>query len=194
MTQFAGYKVFTGRPEAEAFLETPVTPETIAAESDAKKTADAAYAAERESFQRCDTDGFVSQWCHTLNGRENDMKSKVERTGGASIFRGVIDIETGELVATKVYEFFNKFAGYGYVTKFRVVRNGKVEWISDVYQRTSSYTKKGLKEVWVVAPAYVKTSHTGYFSTVREIPRGFSGLGEVSAMTFLDYGRAGLKV
>lgn len=191
--EFNGFKVFETREAAEAFLETLVSAETIAAEKAAKKVAEAAYAAERESFQRCDTDGFVSQWCHTLTGQQNDLAASVKRTGGAAIFSGLVEIATGALVATKTYEFFNKFAGFGFVMKYRAVTSEGVKWVP-VGQKPVTYAKKGFRPVYVVASATVRTSHTSAFQSDRPVPMGFSGLGSIYAETFIDYARSGLKV
>jgi hypothetical protein len=40
----------------------------------------------RESFERCDTDGFLSQWASDINARLYDLKALVAEQGGKSSF------------------------------------------------------------------------------------------------------------
>jgi len=42
-----------------------------------------------ESFQRCDTDGFLSQWAAGITASEMHLKAAILRQGGTSIFRGL---------------------------------------------------------------------------------------------------------
>lgn len=44
-----------------------------------------------ESFDRCDTDGFLSQWAHGLNRSKNERQAEIERRGGRDIFWGLYD-------------------------------------------------------------------------------------------------------
>jgi hypothetical protein len=55
-----------------------------------------------ESFQRCDTDGFVSQWASGLTAREQRAKAKVLRQGGTDTFLGLFDRATGQRLPAKV--------------------------------------------------------------------------------------------
>lgn len=54
------------------------------------------------SFERCDTDGFVSQHCHQLTARECRAKAKLAENGGKATFLGLFVRETGERVAAKL--------------------------------------------------------------------------------------------
>lgn len=61
-----------------------------------------------ESFQRCDIDGFVSQWASQIGAQKRDQQAKVLENGGCSEFSVLCD-ETGKVIATKVYAFDDKF-------------------------------------------------------------------------------------
>lgn len=45
----------------------------------------------QESFERCDTDGFLSQWASDLNGRTNLLKAEVIENGGKATFVGLYE-------------------------------------------------------------------------------------------------------
>jgi hypothetical protein len=44
---------------------------------------------EEESWQRSDTDGFVSQWCNSLGAREHQMNAEIAEAGGVALFQGL---------------------------------------------------------------------------------------------------------
>jgi len=46
---------------------------------------------EQESFERCDTDGFVSQWCLGLTARECDERARICEEGGTASFTGLYE-------------------------------------------------------------------------------------------------------
>ena len=56
-----------------------------------REAANAAYEAEFESFDRCDTDGCVSQFAHNLMGRLNDTLARLEEDGKVSKFIGLYE-------------------------------------------------------------------------------------------------------
>lgn len=81
---------------------------TISGGSEAKKTGDDYRAEEREhraaaqeSFDRCDTDGFVSQWAHGLNAQLARAKAGIADAGGVATFKGLYVIATGERARAK---------------------------------------------------------------------------------------------
>lgn len=62
-----------------------------------------------ESFQRSDTDGFLSQWASTIQAQKNDANARLlEEAGGYAKFP--VLVYEGRVVAEKVYEFADKFA------------------------------------------------------------------------------------
>jgi len=56
-----------------------------------------------ESFERCDTDGFLSQWASGITAREYRAKADLARSGG-KVTTSALFTMTGELVPAKMYE------------------------------------------------------------------------------------------
>jgi hypothetical protein len=52
-----------------------------------------------DSFERCDTDGFVSQWASGVNARMYDLMAELAEADGFAELDWVIDSETGQPVA-----------------------------------------------------------------------------------------------
>jgi len=65
--------------------------------------------AKADSFDRCDTDGFLSQWASGINGELARTKRDILLNGGYAQFRVLCDGE-GNVVATKVHHFTNQFS------------------------------------------------------------------------------------
>jgi hypothetical protein len=57
----------------------------MTATTDYRTAAATSYTAAAESFDRCDTDGFVSQWAHNLTGDENRLKAELAENGGKTV-------------------------------------------------------------------------------------------------------------
>ena len=78
------------------------TPDNMTA---AQHTA-AAHQADQEaqdSFDRCDTDGFLSQWASGMTGRLHRAKAEIAEQGGKAEFPALFDL-AGNLVAAKLVE------------------------------------------------------------------------------------------
>ena len=54
--------------------------------------------ASRESFDRCDTDGFLSQWASDMTASKLRAEAKLVEAGGLAEFPGLFDVTTGERV------------------------------------------------------------------------------------------------
>lgn len=54
-----------------------------------------------ESFERCDTDGFVSQWASDYMGRGYTLAAQVAEAGGTWTFPALLDL-TGAMVPARV--------------------------------------------------------------------------------------------
>lgn len=54
-----------------------------------------------DSFERCDTDGFVTQWAHGITGRQERLQADIERQDGLWEFPALFS-EDGERVAAKL--------------------------------------------------------------------------------------------
>ena len=52
----------------------------------------AAHEAEKEaSYQRCDTDGFLSQWAHGMSAAKERAQAAILEAGGVAEFRGLYE-------------------------------------------------------------------------------------------------------
>jgi hypothetical protein len=56
-----------------------------------------------DSFQRCDTDGFLSQWASGLSAERHRLAADIKDNGGRWEFRALFDLN-GNLVAAKQIE------------------------------------------------------------------------------------------
>lgn len=74
------------------------------AEADALRTAaQKSFSAAEESFQRSDTDGFLSQWALDLSGRKDLLQAEIVENGGTWEFPALFDLD-GNLVAAKLIQ------------------------------------------------------------------------------------------
>lgn len=56
-----------------------------------------------ESFERCDTDGFLSQWASGITARQYNMQARIAEAGGTARFAGLFNA-AGERVKAKLVE------------------------------------------------------------------------------------------
>lgn len=126
---------------------------------DSAKQATASY----ESFERCDTDGFLSQWAHNLNSSLDSRKVDLARRNGKSVFAVVCDKTTGEVVAHKV---ISGTYGDSYVVRDEhQARLGRK--FLPVGANSRVHKQWGLEErmAWADAFAYMGGSGTGLSGT-----------------------------
>lgn len=87
------------------FTEAPKpTEEQIAQIAALKAEAKRKREAKEESFQRCDTDGFLSQWAHGIGAEQDEKTIKILENGGCAQFPVLCDAD-GNVLAHKVYKF-----------------------------------------------------------------------------------------
>ena len=63
-----------------------------------------------ESFRRCDTDGFLSQWASGITGQLKRRQASLLEAGGTSKFPGLYRRSDGARAKAKLYEAPNRFA------------------------------------------------------------------------------------
>lgn len=122
-----------------------------------------------ESFDRCDTDGFVSQWASGINARVADRNAEIADHGGMWTFeRVVLERTDGTPVEARAVQ-----TRYG--MKWRV--DATDSWLAYRPARVSTLAKHGYRErtETEVAPARAITSAPAG-------ARGFSGLTSVSVV------------
>jgi hypothetical protein len=132
-----------------------MTPEALEAR------ADAALDKAEESFHRCDSDGFLSQWAHSLNAQEDQVQAKILRNGGRAGFIGLWT-KGGRRVKARLIQ-----GAYGWswlldhAESGLIAQRGKRDLPTG--RRSRILSKLGLVERWEMAPARacVKGSGTG---------------------------------
>lgn len=58
------------------------------------------YKRREESWERSDTDGFLSQWASDMTGRKYNAMADLKENGGMVEVRALFDAETGEVAST----------------------------------------------------------------------------------------------
>lgn len=98
----------------------------------------------QESFDRCDTDGFLSQWANDLTAQQYDAEAQLRRDGGQAEFTGLYDIATGARLPAKLVT-----TRYG--TAWVNVRTG--QFFPYMPRRKATLAKRGVEERRELAPA-----------------------------------------
>jgi hypothetical protein len=62
----------------------------------------------QDSFDRCDTDGFLSQWAHGITAQKAELQAEILRDGGLAEFPALYDLE-GARVPAKLITVKDKF-------------------------------------------------------------------------------------
>lgn len=102
--------------------------------------AQACFDRAEESFQRCDTDGFLSQWASNMSGQRLLREAAIAENGGVATFfrQDVTDLDGNPLVATVCNTVYGR--------RWRVeLANGDVVWAGVDAKRESTYTNKGFR-------------------------------------------------
>lgn len=124
--------------------------------------------AAEESFQRCDTDGFLSQWALGLGAQRDRLQADILEDGGVAEFPALFDLQ-GNRVRAKLITVPDKF-NYGRpkrVWAFCDLQDKLTgKFINPFPKRASTMEKKGYREGTETAPA--KADIVGY-------GRGLSG-------------------
>lgn len=115
---------------------------------------------EEESFDRCDTDGFLSQWANSISATEYRKQAEILRNGGYSRFLVLVDTTTNKVVSTELVTFPHPKFSWQTVTKWKITdqdcedRTGR-RWIP--YGEKSRIQKQhGLREDYYWFPAWAK--------------------------------------
>jgi hypothetical protein len=125
----------------------------------------------RESFERCDTDGFLSQWASGINASVARKQASIVEAGGVATFeRTLLVTLDGEATDARLVN-----TRYG--KKWRL--DGADLWLAYKPVRESTLAKRGYKETTVqeVAPAKAQTW----------APPGATGLGGASSVQVLIF-------
>jgi hypothetical protein len=130
-------------------------PEVSAEVAEHRRLAAAADQEAHDSFERCDTDGFLSQWASGLMAQQHRLAATIAENGGRHSFQALFDTE-GNLVPAKLVP--TKFG-----TSWGVLEGDDPQALA----------AKGYREGRVMAPARAEMQGSG---------RGLSGTAWVAAV------------
>jgi hypothetical protein len=139
-----------------------------------------------DSFERCDTDGFVSQWASQIGADKDRKEIALLKNGGYAQFPVLCD-ENGNVLATKVYSFADKYRPDQWNNPQKEMwrlpddeaeKRGR-KWVPTCYIGKSRIQKKlGLHEESRWFPACAKITTGGRKDT------GFSGMANAFVAVF----------
>lgn len=109
-----------------------------------------------DSWDRSDTDGFVSQWASGINARVHDANARIAENGGTAEFAALADLD-GNLVPAKLISTRYGMS-WGVLSDPEDPHSSFTGWVNtsksdDVAKQKAYLEKKGYKEVRVLAPA-----------------------------------------
>jgi hypothetical protein len=127
--------------------------------------------AAHESFERCDTDGFMSQWAHGLSAEQKRLQADIEEDGGRATFLALFDTD-GELVPAKWIE--TRYGLSWALLESDDPRSRFIGWFnpskaSDAKEARRRDAAKGFYVGYVKAPARAEL-RGGNACTVRAVP------------------------
>lgn len=128
-----------------------------------------------ESFDRCDTDGFLSQWASGINAQVARKNAAIAEAGGVATFWAyeVTDLNGNHL------NFRRANTQYGF--KLVVDLDGREVWIDPEAKRPATNRNKG---VIVSRREFVAPAHANTWAPAGA--RGLSGATSVSVRIFPD--------
>lgn len=132
--------------------------------------------AAQESFERCDTDGALSQWAHGLSGQKDRLQADIEESGGKAEFLALFDLE-GNLVAAKLID--TRYGRAWGILESDDPRSKIVKWFnpSEAMKAVTARrndAKKGYFVGYVAAPAKAEL-RGGDLLTVSAVPVRLDG-------------------
>lgn len=128
-----------------------------------------------DSFDRCDTDGFLSQWASGITAEKYRLRADVAENGGMWSFSALFDLE-GNLVPAK--EVYGQYGAFWSLLDDEGNRTGATFNESQAQSekvRDRNNAKKGFYFGAVLAPAWVATRGQSATSVSCYIERGDGG-------------------
>lgn len=133
-----------------------------------------------ESFERSDTDGFVTQWASNMSGQLEMAKARLAEAGGVHEFPALFDLD-GNRVPAK----YLPAARYGPVFALVGDDGDFTGFVSATYKRDSTVESKGYRYGREMAPAVARTwapagarGLSGATSVQVVVDRADNGLGD----------------
>lgn len=162
--------VYGGAEHGECqFCGHPITVEARKRHADKlREKAREAYRRSAESFERSDTDGFLSQWASDLTGRKYQIEAELVENGGKSEFRGLFN-EDGQRIRAKLVKGRDY---WGNPEQKWIVLNEQdqvMHWVNipsntEEPSKRSKMGQLGLHEEWEMAPARAEIIGTSMVS------------------------------
>ena len=123
----------------------------IEAQAEAKAEAARLAAKREESFQRCDTDGFLTQYFDGVSSAVSQLGANIARDGGRAVHPGLFDVATGKRVPAILVE-----GRFGYQWQICDPTTGRAlpEWIADRRGPKAALAKRG----WVVLGEWAEST------------------------------------
>lgn len=148
MDETLAERVRAVRAEVQAEMDTKLP---------ATKKADAHDAAKQASYERSDTDGYITQWAHGVMSHEARLQAQVDGDGGVAPFPALFDLD-GNLVPAKLID--GQYGLVWGVFEDATCRGRVTEWVNrsnadKAATRNKNMAKKGYSEGTVMAPAKV---------------------------------------
>jgi hypothetical protein len=112
-----------------------------------------------DSFERCDTDGFLSQWASGQTARLRLLEADLVEAGGVSKFIALFTTE-GQWVPAKVID--GKYGKSWMLLDAEGKRTG--EYVPFLPKRRETLAKRGYCEGYVMRPARAEIVGTTYFN------------------------------
>lgn len=111
-----------------------------------------------DSFDRCDTDGFVSQWASGIMAQVDRLQADIVENGGVATFPALYVVDTDERVPAKLID--GKFGRCWAIVDEAGRFTG--EFVSAFPKRESTMARKGYREGSEVAPAKAAVHGSGH--------------------------------
>ena len=130
----------------------------------------------QESFERCDTDGFLSQWAGDINAELYRIQAMLTKEGRVREFPALFDLQ-GRRVRAKVISVESKFH-YGRDTVWAFCdENDRFtgKFLKAFPAREATMTRKGFHEGHEMAPAWAKLEGANVCSVRAHIYRTDKG-------------------
>lgn len=148
---------------------------TAATPGEHRAAANAHEEAARESYERCDTDGALTQWAHGINAQKQHLAAQIAEQGGMWDFPALFDLD-GNLVPAKEIKTCYGWAWMLLDENGRCLRdeNGRGQFFGDSQARSEKVrrrndAKKGFYVGRVRVPAKAEL-RGGNICTVMAIP------------------------
>jgi hypothetical protein len=117
----------------------------------------------QDSFERCDTDGFLSQWASGITAEQYEKQAQIVDNGGVWEFPALFNLD-GTRARAKLIRHYNKFSySWDEVWSFYDMNNRFIgKFITAFPKRASTMEKKGYREGYEDAPAKATILGSGY--------------------------------